>query len=89
MPIERRSCLERPAGVLLGVQNAHGLFELADHDADGFHQVRVATDHDRTFESVLIAVVQEVRSQINVRALLLRLEDFDERVSSGQGMHQG
>jgi hypothetical protein len=53
-----------------------------------FNQVRIAADHNRALEAMLIRVVQEVRGEVDVGTLLFSLEDLDEWILSGTRMDE-
>ena len=80
--------MRNPAGFLLWIEESHWFLEFVDDDPHRFNQVRIAADHDRALEAMLIRVVQEVRGEVDVGTLLFSLEDLNERILSETRMDE-
>ncbi len=66
---------QRPARVLLRVEDADLLVQLLTHDPDRRQQVGIIGDHHCDVEPAHMGVMEQVRGQVHVRALLFHLDD--------------
>ncbi len=79
----------RPARMLVRVQDADRLFQMAPDQFDGLQQIGVVRYDDADVEFSRVCIMQQVGGQIHVGALFLGLHHFDELRWLSRGDYEG
>ena len=86
---ERGGMLQHEGRMSLRIEHSDNLGQPAPYQTNGFQQIRVIGDQRGAIIPVLVPIGYQMGSQVDIRSLLLGLEDFDMPGPPGTGAARG